>query len=104
MRLSHFRLELDGLAAGDVGLTEIEFARVEVRVEKRATVGDAGVGARIFRIDLDRLVEHLPRVLETLSAKLVKVLAAAQIVVVGLHVDRARLFDLLLLAFAEYDA
>ena len=42
--------------------------------------------------------------LETLASKLVRALSSAQVVVVGLHVHRARLLDLLLLAFAEDDA
>src|SRR5687767_1550261 len=60
--------------------------------------------AGVFGVYLDRLREHLPRMLETLATQLVKALTSAQIVIVRLHVHGARLFDLLLLALAEYDA
>ena len=81
--------------------SKVELARIEVRVEKRAAVGDAGVRERVLRIDLDRSIEHLPGVLEALAAELMEVLAAAQVVIVRLDVDGARLVDLLLLTFAQ---
>src|SRR6266545_7014438 len=101
MRLGKLRLELERLAARDVSLAEIEFPRVEVGVEKGTAVRDAGVSARVFGIDLDRAVEHLPCVFETLATQLMEILAPAQIVIVCLDVNRTRFLNLLLLAFAQ---
>ncbi len=101
MPLCKLRLELERLAARFVRLSQVELARVEVRVEKRIAIGDARVRARILWIDLDRLIEHLPGVLETFATKLMKVLATAQIIIVRLNVHGPRLLDLLLLTLGE---
>ncbi len=101
MSLGEIRLQLQRLAAGDLRLPQVELARVPVRVEYRAGVGHSRVRKRIFRIDLDRAIEHLPGVFYALAPPLMDVLPAAEIIVVRLDIDRSRLFDRLLLAFGE---
>src|SRR5687768_18452917 len=101
MRFGELRLQLERLLAGGVGLSEVRFACVEIRVKKGAAIRHARVRERVVGIDLDGTIEHLPRVLETFSSKLMEELSAAQVKVVGLKVDHARLLDRLLLVFAE---
>ena len=103
VRLRQFRLELEGFAARNVRLPDVELTRIEICVEQRIAIGDARVRARVFRIDLDRLVEHLLRVLQRLATELVKVLPAAQVELVSLDVNRARatLLDRPLLVLAQ---
>ena len=72
VRFREIRLELESFAARQLCLAKVELAGIEVHVEQRAAVGHAGMRQRILGIDLDRLVEHLLRVLEALAAQLVE--------------------------------
>src|SRR5687768_18485966 len=98
MSLGEIGLELKCLAARDVGLSKIEFPCVEIGVEKQVTIGDARMCASVLGIDIDRLVEHLPGVIDALSSELMEVLPATQVEVIRLNVHRACLLYLLLLA------
>jgi hypothetical protein len=81
---------------GGIGLLQVVLAGVEVHVEKRAAVGDTGIGPRIAGIDDNGAGKHLAGKLEPLLPELVEELAALEIEVVGLDVDLGGLLDHLL--------
>ncbi len=54
-------------------------------------VGQAGVGHGIFRVDLDRVLEHLAGEFEASTADLVEELPSPQVEFVGAHVGRGHL-------------
>src|SRR5688572_10984715 len=102
MRLGEVRPELERTTAGDISLVEVLLSCVAVHVEKRAAVGEAGIGKSVFRVNLDRPPEHLPGVLQAATAPLVDELSSTQVVLVRLDIHRAVPLDCLLLSLAEY--
>src|SRR4029079_16718280 len=66
VRLRQVGGQLERLAAGRLRLLQVGGARVPVLVELRAAIGDAGIGPRVARVDLDRPAEHAPGELESL--------------------------------------
>ena len=97
MRLGAFRIELQCLPAGCIRSFKIRFAPVQIHVKKRAAIGDPGMGASEVRVDFDRAIKHAARILHGGTAHLMLRLAAAEIVLVSLHVFGGRFFNCTLL-------
>src|SRR5437762_10918213 len=76
-----------------VGRLEVGVAAVPIHIKERATIGDAGVGARETWIEFDRAIKHAARILQGGAAGLVLYLAAAKIVFVSLNVFGRRFFQ-----------
>ena len=87
MRLGRFRVQLERLATRSVRSPQSVLCRRVVHVEQGTAIGHAGVGQRVRRVHFDGALEHLAGVLETFLAVLVKELAAAQVVFVGVDVS-----------------
>src|SRR2546422_6203691 len=86
VRVSRVGIQLDRLSAGALRPLDVGWGGIPVHVEVRAAVGDSGVGAGVVGVYLERLGEHLERVLEALTPPLVREMAPAQEQVVGAHV------------------
>ena len=84
--------------------SQVEVARVEIRVEQRAAVGDSGVGAwRSPDRSRSALLNIWRAYSSAVPAELVEDLPSAQVVVVGLEVDGARTcLDRLLFVLAQH--
>ena len=74
-----------------------------VVVEEPGAVGEAGIGARIGRIQLHCLVEHALCEQHMLRRVQMKEMAALEIVVVGVDVLRGRRLDRLPFAWQQLD-
>lgn len=83
MSFGQFGIEFQGFQAGFVSLFEIGLTRLPVHVEEGATIGDAGIGAGITRIDGDGVGKHFACEIKTPPPELVEEMAAAQIEVIG---------------------
>src|SRR5262249_53650237 len=81
-----------------VRFEEIRLGGFPEDIQTRATVGNAGMGACITGINLNRPSKHLAGLFERLSPYLMKSLASLQVVVVRADIRRLRLLDCLLLA------
>src|SRR5205085_12126533 len=81
---------------------QVGFAGLPVLVKERAAVGHAGIGAGISRVEYDGACKHLAGIIEALPPELVEELAAAQVVIVSLHVAGLRLLDGLFFLLAQH--
>ena len=100
--LGEIGIQLQRLPAVGLRPLEIGVAGIPVHVEIGAAVGGAGVGAGIRRVRLDGTLEHAAGELDAAAAELVEVLAAAQVVVVGLDIGLLRLADGALLLVSQH--
>ena len=84
---SHQRIEIDGPLCGGARFRHHLAGRLAVEAEHGVRVGQAGVGERVRRIEVDRFFEVLERGLESFHAELVPVVASAQIFAIGVGID-----------------
>src|SRR5687767_6278912 len=102
MRFGKLGRQLDGAAARRFRAGKIGRGRVEVLVEKRATIRDSAVSECVSWIELDRALEHLPGELMRAAAMLMEELPAPQVNLVCLNICRRYLLDRLLFVFGEH--
>ncbi len=89
MRFGEFRRELECALARLVRLARVHRIRVDVHYQERMAVGITCPREREVGIDIERLPEHLPRVLDIDFVKALEELPPSQVVVVRIDV-RAR--------------